>query len=389
MKRSYITEALRTPIGNFGGGLAEVPAPDLGSVLVRQFLERGACERDKVDQVIFGNVLQAAVGMNPARQAAVHGGLPYAVPAYTVNMVCASGLQAVVLGHEAIRSGSASVVIAGGIESMSRAPRALLASRWGTPVGHETAVDLMVLDGLWDAFLDCHMASTVEDLARRFGITRAGQDEFALESHRKAVAALDAGRFADEIVPVCVGDVTINQDERPRNDTSLEKLGKLRPAFARDGTITAGNSSGLNDGGAAVVLSSTRSSAGVAGICAELVASVLVGVDPMDMGVAPVQAIERVLSKAELSSDDVGVWEINEAFAGQVLAVLQQAPIPWEKLNVNGGAVALGHPIGCSGARILVTLLHELKRRDEEYGIAALCIGGGMGLAALVRNCSH
>jgi acetyl-CoA C-acetyltransferase len=247
----------------------------------------------------------------------------------------------------------------------------------------------MVLDGLWDAFLDCHMASTVEDLARRFGITRAGQDEFALESHRKAVAALDAGRFADEIVPVCVGDVTINQDERPRNDTSLEKLGKLRPAFARDGTITAGNSSGLNDGGAAVVLSSTRSSAGVAGICAELVASVLVGVDPMDMGVAPVQAIERVLSKAELSSDDVGVWEINEAFAGQVLAVLQQAPIPWEKLNVNGGAVALGHPIGCSGARILVTLLHELKRRDEEYGIAALCIGGGMGLAALVRNCSH
>jgi len=380
----YIIGALRTPIGNFGKGLASVSAPELGGTVVSQFIARGVCEPDQVGQAIFGNVLQAGAGMNPARQAAIKGGLPYSVPAYTVNMVCASGLYSIILGDQAIRRGQAEMVIAGGFENMSRAPRALLKSRWGNPLGHDHAVDLVLTDGLWDVFYDVHMATTVESLVKRYGISRQAQDEFTLESHRRAVTAIHTGKFADEIVPISVKGVQVEQDERPRADTKLEKLASLKPAFDPNGSITAGNASGLNDGAAAVVLS-TKKTPSDGAICAEIVDSTVVAVDPMDMGIAPVFAIRKLLAKTKLKIEDVDLWEINEAFAGQVLAVLKEIPVPLDKLNVNGGAVALGHPIGCSGARILVTLLQEMKRQEVELGVAALCVGGGLGVAALVR----
>lgn len=384
MANCYIVNALRTPIGNFGKGLASIPAPELGSLLVREVVEREVCAPDQVDQVIFGNVLQGGLGMNPARQAAVRGGVPYDVPAYTVNMVCASGLYSIILGDQAIRHGQAHTVIAGGFENMSRAPRVLFHSRWGNPLGHEQAVDLMLMDGLWDVFYDCHMANTVESLVRRYGIPREAQDEFALESHKKAISAIRSGKFDEEIVPVQVNRKQLRQDERPRADTSLEKLSSLRPSFDPKGTITAGNASGLNDGAAAVVLSADRISSGEGG-CSEIVDSALVAVDPMEMGIAPVFATQKLLAKTKLKLEDVGLWELNEAFAAQVLAVLRELPLPLEKLNVNGGAIALGHPIGCSGARILVTLVHEMKRKEVEHGVAALCVGGGLGMATLVR----
>jgi len=354
MANCYIVNALRTPIGNFGKGLAGIPAPELAGLLVREFIEREACGPEQVDQAIFGNVLQGGLGMNPARQAAIKGGLPYDVPAYTVNMVCASGLYSVVLGDQAIRHGQARTVIAGGFENMSRAPRVSLSSRWGNPLGHEQLGDLMLMDGLWDVFYDCHMANTVQSLVRRYGITREAQDEFALESHKKAIDAIRSGKLGEEIVPVQVDGKHLEQDERPRADTSLEKLSSLKPGFDPKGTITAGNASGLNDGAAAVVLSAGRISSGE-GVCAEIVDSTLVAVDPMEMGMAPVLAIQKLLARTKLKLEDVGLWELNEAFAAQVLAVLREIPLPLGRLNVNGGAIALGHPIGCSGARILVT----------------------------------
>ncbi|MCK4598759.1 acetyl-CoA C-acyltransferase [Candidatus Bipolaricaulota bacterium] len=384
MKDCYIIGGLRTPIGNFGKGLASVPAPELGGILVKEFITREVCDPDQVDQAVFGNVLQAGAGMNPARQAAIKGGLPYSVPAYTVNMVCASGLYSVVLGDQAISRGQAHSVIAGGFENMSRAPRALLKSRWGNPLGHDRAVDLMLTDGLWDVFYDVHMAVTVEALVKRYEISRQAQDEFALESHKRAITAIRTGKFGDEIVPVQVKGVQVKQDERPRADTTLEKLTSLKPAFNPNGTITAGNASGLNDGAAAVVLSSEKPSLNGA-IHAEIVDSALIAVDPMDMGIAPVLAIRKLLANTKLELEDVGLWEINEAFAGQMLAVLKEIPVPLDKLNVNGGAIALGHPIGCSGAKILVTLLHEMRRREVEHGVVALCVGGGLSVAVLVR----
>jgi len=385
MKDCYIIGGLRTPIGNFGKGLTSLPAPELGGILVNEFIAREVCDPDQVDQAVFGNVLQAGAGMNPARQAAIKGGLPYSVPAYTVNMVCASGLYSIILGDQAISRGQAHTVIAGGFENMSRAPRALLNSRWGNPVGHEQVRDLMLMDGLWDVFYDVHMAVTVERLVKRYGISRQTQDKYALESHRRAVAAIHTGKFDGEIVPVQGKRAQVKQDERPRADTTLEKLTSLKPAFDLNGTITAGNASGLNDGAAAVVLSAEKSSPDGA-ICAEIVDSALVAVDPVDMGIAPVFAIRKLLTETKVNLNDVGLWEINEAFAGQVLAVLKEIPLPLDKLNVNGGAVALGHPIGCSGARILVTLLHEMKRREIELGVAALCVGGGLGVAVAVRH---
>jgi acetyl-CoA C-acetyltransferase len=384
MNGSYLVAAARTPIGNFGKGLASVSSPALGGRLVNEFIARGICEPDQVDQAIFGNVLQAGAGMNPARQAAIKGGLPYSVPAYTVNMVCASGLYSIILGDQAIRCGQAEMVIAGGFENMSRAPRALLKSRWGNPLGHDHVVDLVLTDGLWDVFYDVHMATTVEALVKRYGVSRQAQDQFALESHERAITAIHTGKFDSEIVPVQGKRTQVKQDERPRADTTLEKLASLKPAFDPKGTITAGNASGLNDGAAAVVLSAEKSSSDGA-LCAEIVDSALVAVDPMDMGIAPVFAIRKLLAKTKIKVEDIGLWEINEAFAGQVLAVLKEIPVPRDKLNVNGGAVALGHPIGCSGARILVTLLHEMKRQEVELGVAALCVGGGLGVAALVR----
>lgn len=368
MADCYITHALRTPIGGFGKGLAGIPAPELGAILVRTFIGQKACAPTEIDRVIFGNALQAGLGMNPARQAAVRGGISYAVPAYTVNMVCASGLQAILLADQRMKSGGAQRIIAGGFENMSRAPS-----------------DLMLKDGLMDAFYDVHMANTVENLIRQYEIPRQAQDEFALESHRKAIAAMVAGSFIDEIVPVQVNGFQITEDERPRVDTTLAKLARLEPIFDPDGTITAGNASGVNDGAAAIVLSSEESGKKTA-FCAEIVDEALVAVDPMEMGVAPVLAIKKLLARTKLALGDIGLWELNEAFAGQCLAVLKEIPIPLAKLNVNGGAIALGHPIGCSGARILVTLLHAMKRRDIELGIAALCVGGGLGQAVLVRH---
>jgi len=387
MNSSYLIAGIRTPIGNFGKGLASVSGPELGGRLVNEFIARGIYEPDQVDQAIFGNVLQAGTGMNPARQAAIKGGLPYSVPAYTVNMVCASGLYSIILGDQAIRRGQAEMVIAGGFENMSRAPRALLKSRWGNPLGHGHAVDLVLTDGLWDVFYDVHMATTVEALVKRYGVSRQAQDEFALESHKRAITAIRTGKFDSEIVPVQGKRTQVKQDERPRADTTLEKLASLKPAFDPNGSITAGNASGLNDGAAAVVLTAEKPSSDSA-IRAEIVDSALVAVDPMDMGIAPVFAIRKLLAKTKINLEDVGLWEINEAFAGQVLAVLKEIPVSLDKLNVNGGAVALGHPIGCSGARILVTLLHEMKRREVEHGVAALCVGGGLGLAVLLRYLS-
>jgi len=383
MGHSYLVMGLRTPIGRFGKGLADVPAPELAGTVVRDLVNCSGFSSQDIDEVIFGNVLQGGLGMNPARQAAVDGGIPYSVPAYTVNMVCASGLQAIVLGDQAVRSGRARHVIAGGFENMSRAPRALLRSRWGYPLGHDQAVDLMIQDGLWDVFYDTHMAMTVENLVKRYGISREAQDAFAVESHARAVRASTQGRFAEEIVPVKTPRSTIEIDEHPRSDSSLEKLAKLTPAFSPDGTITAGNASGINDGAAAVVLSAEASSD--AAFCAEILGSSLVAVDPMEMGIAPAMAIRKLLAETKIGIDDIGLWEINEAFAGQVLAVLKEIPVRLDKLNVNGGAIALGHPIGCSGGRILVSLLHEMKRRDVELGVAALCVGGGLGMAVLVR----
>jgi acetyl-CoA C-acetyltransferase len=384
MSGSYVVAALRTPIGNFGKGLAGVAAPDLGAVLIREFLSREVCCPEEVDEVIFGNVLQAGLGMNPARQAAVRGGLPYAAPAYTVNMVCASGLQAILLADRAIRGEHAATIIAGGFENMSRAPFLLPTQRWGTPLGNGRVADELLLDGLWDCFYDCHMATTVESLAATRGISRRAQDEFAAESHRRAIAAFQGGRFSDEIVAVDTPSGRLESDEHPRADSSLERLSALKPSFAKDGTITAGNSSGLNDGAAAVVLSSRQLRAGGSPM-AELLDFTVVGVDPMEMGLGPVKAIRELLARNSLATTNIDLWEINEAFSAQALAVVSELRLPVDRVNVNGGAVALGHPIGASGARILVTLIHEMRRRNAELGVASLCVGGGLGIAALIR----
>lgn len=384
MPEAYVTLAKRTPIGEFRGGLGGMLGVELAATLIRNSVEAELVSPSDVSEVILGNVLQAGQGMNPARQAAVRGGLPYSVPAYTVNMVCASGLQSVLLADQKIRAGSASCILAGGFESMTNAPHVLPGFRNGLPLGSGSIDDLLLKDGLWDAFYDCHMAETVERLVQKRGISRHAQDEYALGSHRKSVAARDGGRFDDEIVVVQNQKAELVHDERPRADTNLEKLGRLRPAFKEDGTITAGNASGLNDGAALLMLTTDKGQG--SGLRAVIECSVTVAVDPLDMGIAPAQAVQRLLDTNNLQTKDVDLWELNEAFAGQVLAVLQDVEIPLDRLNVNGGAIALGHPIGCSGARIVVTLLHEMKRRDMELGVAALCVGGGLGVAVLVRR---
>ncbi len=376
--------AKRTPIGEFREGLSGMLGVELAATLIRNSVESELVFPPDVSEVILGNVLQAGQGMNPARQAAVRGGLPYSVPAYTVNMVCASGLQSILLADQKIRAGHASCILAGGFESMSNAPHALQRLRNGVPLGGASIDDLLLRDGLWDSFYDCHMAETVERLVQKRGISRYAQDEYALGSHRKSVAARDEGCFDDEIVVVQNPKAELAHDERPRADTNLEKLGRLRPAFKEDGTITAGNASGLNDGAALLMLTTEKGQGD--GLRAVIESSVTVAVDPVDMGIAPAQAVQRLLDTNNLQTKDIDLWELNEAFAGQVLAVLQDVEIPLDRLNVNGGAIALGHPIGCSGARIVVTLLHEMKRRDMELGVAALCVGGGLGVAVLVRR---
>jgi acetyl-CoA C-acetyltransferase len=387
-----VVSACRTAIGSFGGSLKDVTAADLGAVVIRDAIARAGVPAGAVDDVLMGCVLQAGAGMNVARQAAVKAGLPDAVPAMTINRVCGSGLQAVASAAQAIRAGDASIIVAGGTESMSRAPYLLPQARWGLRMGHAEIVDSMIADGLTCAIGACHMGITAEEIATRYGIDRAAQDAFALESQQRAAAALADGSFDAEIVPVLIpqkkgAPLSFARDEYPRAATTTESLAALRPAFSRTGSVTAGNASGLNDGAAALVVADeARARALRLPRLATVVASAVAGVEPMVMGLGPVPAIRKVLDKAGWSVADVDLFELNEAFAVQALAVARDLDLPADRVNVCGGAVALGHPIGASGARILVTLLHALQRRQAARGVAALCIGGGMGIAVAVER---
>ncbi|QQE74224.1 acetyl-CoA C-acetyltransferase [Brevibacillus composti] len=388
-----IASAVRTAIGSFQGTLATVSATQLGAIVLEAALERAGVAKEAVDEVIMGNVLQAGHGQNPARQAAIKAGLPQEVPAMTINKVCGSGLKAVHLAVQSILSGDAEVVLAGGMENMSQAPYLMEGARSGYRMGDQKVVDSMIRDGLWCAFNDYHMGITAENLCERYGLTREEQDEFAAWSQEKAQRAISEGRFQEEIVPVPIpqrkGDpVLFATDEFPRAGVTAEALAKLRPAFKKDGTVTAGNASGINDGAAAVLVMSGEKARelGVKPL-ARIVANASAGVDPSIMGIGPVPATQRVLAKAGLTLDQIDLIEANEAFAVQSLAVGKELGIDKEKLNVNGGAIALGHPIGASGARILVTLVHELgKRSGAKYGLATLCIGGGQGVATVVES---
>jgi acetyl-CoA C-acetyltransferase len=386
----FIVGAARTPIGAFNGALSSVPAHTLGETVIREALRRANTDAGEVSEVILGQVLTAAEGQNPARQAAVAAGIPYDRTAYGINQLCGSGLRAVALGFQAIRNGDSEIVVAGGQESMSLAPHAMHL-RNGVRMGDAQMLDTMLRDGLIDAFHGYHMGITAENVAERWQITREQQDALALASQNKAEAAQKAGRFADEIVPVKIttrkGEVIVSEDEYPKHGTTAEQLAKLRPAFSKTGGVTAGNASGINDGAAAVVLMSADQAAkrGVAPL-ARIVSWATVGVDPAIMGSGPIPASRAALAKAGWTPDDLDLIEANEAFAAQACAVNQELGWNPAKVNVNGGAIALGHPIGASGARVLVTLLHEMARRDAKKGIATLCIGGGMGIALCVAR---
>ena len=392
MQDVVIVAATRTAIGRFQGGLADVPATKLGEAVVRRLLADTGVEPGAISEVILGQVLTAGAGQNTARQTSIFAGLPDEVPAMTINKVCGSGLKAVHLGSQAIRCGEADVIIAGGQESMSLAPYVLPKARTGLRMGHASLVDSMIQDGLWDAFNDYHMGITAENLAEKYSLSREAQDNFAAASHRKAAAAINEGRFKNEITPVEVpqrkGDPKIvDTDEQPRGDTTADSLGGLRAAFKKDGTVTAGNASALNDGAAAVMLmSEARANQLGLPILARLAGQASAGVDPAIMGIGPVSATRRCLERAGWSLDQVDLIEANEAFAAQSLAVGKDLEWDQDKVNVNGGAIALGHPIGASGCRVLVTLLHEMQRRDVKKGLATLCIGGGQGVALAVER---
>ncbi|MED1722486.1 acetyl-CoA C-acetyltransferase [Brevibacillus parabrevis] len=392
-KEIVIASAVRTAIGNFQGSLAGISATKLGGIVLEAALERAGVSKDSVDEVIMGNVLSAGLGQNPARQAAIQAGLAHEVPSLTINKVCGSGLKAVHLAVQAILSGDAEVVLAGGMENMSQAPYLLDGARSGYRMGDQKAVDSMIRDGLWCAFNDYHMGITAENLCAKYEIGREEQDEFAAWSQEKAQKALESGRFQEEIVPVPIpqrkGDpVLFAVDEFPRAGVTAEMLSKLKPAFKKDGTVTAGNASGINDGAAALLIM-TKEKAEELGVkpLARIVANASAGVDPSIMGYGPVPATKRVLEKAGMSLSDIDLIEANEAFAVQSLSVGKALGFDREKLNVNGGAIALGHPIGASGARILVTLVHELQKREGvKYGLATLCIGGGQGVSTIVEK---
>ncbi len=391
MDEVFIVGAARTPIGTFGGSLTEVPAPRLAATAIAAALERAGVRPDQVDEVIMGNVLSAGLGMNPARQASLAAGIPDSVPATTVNKVCGSGLKAVALGAQAIMLGDADLVVAGGMENMSAAPYLLPRARFGYRMGHGELLDHMIKDGLWCALEQCHMGNTAENVAREFEISRDDQDRFAYESHMKAARAWEEGRFREEVVPVEVpsrsGPTVVERDEHFRPDTTLDRLARLRPAFENGGSVTAGNASGINDGAAAVVLASRRKAQelGLEPLAA-VRAYASAGVPPRIMGIGPVPAVRRALARAGLDLRDIDLIEANEAFAAQSLAVGRELGWDWERVNVNGGAIALGHPIGASGARILVTLLYEMRRRQARRGLATLCIGGGQGIAMIVER---
>lgn len=392
MQDVVIVAATRTAIGSFQGSLANLPAPELGAAVIRRLLEQTGLDGAAVDEVILGQVLTAGAGQNPARQAAIRAGLPHAVPAMTLNKVCGSGLKALHLAAQAIRCGDAEVVIAGGQENMSLAPYVLPGARTGLRMGHAQLVDTMIRDGLWDAFNDYHMGITAENLVEKYGLTRELQDAFAAESQRKAAAAIEAGRFREEITPILIPQrkgepVAFAIDEQPRPGTTAETLAKLKPAFKKDGTVTAGNASTLNDGAAAVLLMSADKARALGlPVLARIAAYANAGVDPAIMGIGPVSATRRCLDKAGWTLDDLDLIEANEAFAAQALAVGQELGWDAAKVNVNGGAIALGHPIGASGCRILVSLLHEMLKRDAKKGLATLCIGGGQGVALAIER---
>ena len=393
MRKVLLSGAARTAIGDLNGALSGVGAVQLGVVAASTALERSGLSGDKVEEAVFGNVLQAGQGQNPARQVAMGAGIPASVPAFTVNKVCGSGLKALELGWQSIMLGRADAVLAGGMESMSRAPYLLPAMRAGSRLGDAKAPDSIIGDGLTDVFGKYHMAITAENVAAKYGITRGEQDEFALESQRKYAAAASRDLFAAEIAAVVIkqkkAEARVDKDEHPRPDTTLEKLARLPPAFKPDGTVTAGNASGINDGAAAAVLAAEGSAAAAGldlGRTVRVRGFAAAGCDPAEMGLGPVYAVRKLLRATGLSAGNVDLWELNEAFAAQSLAVLRDLALDPARVNVNGGAIALGHPIGASGARIVVTLVHEMKRRQSAVGVAALCIGGGMGLAIMLEN---
>ncbi|WP_421683258.1 acetyl-CoA C-acetyltransferase [Stutzerimonas urumqiensis] len=392
MKEAVIVAATRTAIGSFQGALANIPAPELGAAVIRRLLEQTGLDGAQVDEVILGQVLTAGAGQNPARQAAIKAGLPVGVPALTLNKVCGSGLKALHLAAQAIRCGDADVIIAGGQENMSLAPYVLPKARTGLRMGHGQLIDSMITDGLWDAFNDYHMGITAENLVEQYGISREMQNTFAAYSQQKAVAAIQAGRFKDEITPISIAQrkgepLVFDTDEQPRDGTTAESLATLKPAFKKDGSVTAGNASSLNDGAAAVLMMSAEKAAALGlPVLARVAGYASAGVDPAIMGIGPVSATRRCLEKAGWSLADLDLIEANEAFAAQALSVGQELGWEADKVNVNGGAIALGHPIGASGCRVLVTLLHELIRRDGKKGLATLCIGGGQGVALAIER---
>ena len=392
MREVVIASAVRTPIGAFGGKFKDVSAVQLGTIAAKEALKRANIEPNVVDEVIFGNVLQAGLGQNVARQVSIHAGIPVEVPSFTVNKVCGSGLKTVALAAQAILAGEADVVLAGGTENMSQAPYLLKSARWGQRMGNGSIVDYMVQDGLWDVFNDYHMGITAENIAEKWNLTREEQDNLALVSQNRAEEAIKNGKFKDEIVPVEIpqrkGDpIVVDTDEYPRFGATIESMAKLRPAFKKDGTVTAGNASGINDGAAAIVVMS-KEKAEELGVkpLATIAAYASAGVEPSVMGTGPIPATRKALEKANITVADLDLIEANEAFAAQALSVIKELGLDTEKTNVNGGAIALGHPIGASGARILVSLLHEMDKRDAKNGLATLCIGGGQGIALVVKR---
>ncbi|MFS7261356.1 acetyl-CoA C-acetyltransferase [Carnobacterium divergens] len=388
MKEVVIVSAVRTPIGRFGGSLKDSSAVELGKIVVEDALKRANIETSDIQQVIFGNVLQAGLGQNPARQIAIHAGIPFEVPAMTINEVCGSGLKAVMLGRQAIQLGEAEVVVVGGTENMSQAPFLMENHRFGHKFGNDQVVDSMINDGLSDAFGQYHMGITAENVAEQFKVSRKEQDAFAYNSQMKAKQAEEQGFFQEEIVPVPLKNGTLmEKDETIRYDTSMEKLERLKPAFKKDGTVTAGNASGINDGASALVLmSKERAEAKGIPYLATIKATAEIGIDPAIMGYAPYYAVKEAVKKSDYSLSEIDLFQLNEAFASQSVAVVKDLKIDPAKTNIYGGAIALGHPIGASGARVLTTLLYELKQTKQQTGVASLCIGGGLGVAMVVER---
>jgi acetyl-CoA C-acetyltransferase len=386
-EEAVIISGVRTAIGRFGRAFRDISAPRLGAFVIKEALRRAAVPPDKADEVIMGNVISAGLGQNPARQAAIYAGLPVEIGSFTINKVCGSGLKAVMLAAQAVKAGDAEIIVAGGMENMSASPYLMRAVRWGLRFGHAEATDAMINDGLWDVYNDFHMAITGEKVAEKYGISRLEADEFSLESNRRALAATLEGRFSDEILPVEVDGVSVRRDECVREDTSIEKLAALGPVFKKDGIITAGNCSKLSDGAAALVITSARKARelGLEPV-AKIVGYSVAGTRPEDVMEAPIPAVKKLLGKTGLGIGDIDIFEHNEAYAAASVVVERELGIPAEKMNVNGGAVAMGHPIGCSGARILVTLLYALKEKGLGRGLATLCLGGGNALAMIIER---